>query len=424
MPDPEKPSPLKALRKRLDAARKDRAFLKQRRQQEHNAQMQRKRWESQQKAREKELTPSVLDLPGVWLEKRRKAKRRQEEKRQYASLGADPQTPAIPGGRLGKAARAWFAGITADRERLWRRVAGAMGLIAALLLVCCLVIYNRFSPARPLVTVGNRVIQRREYQADLDAAAGKSVLTNLVFTELIRQAAAKASVTPTPAQIDARLAEIAQHGTPTPPGMNTAQIRDRLALTLALENLRVQGVSASDAEIVDFYRQHAAQLAQPARVQSILVLTRSEFEAQTATGLLAKGKTAAEVAAQPDMRVDGENGFHLNLNALSTSKSQQIRMTALSMQAGQITTLPVGNFFLTIKCLRKDAATQPPLSQIRDEVALMVKLSKAPSANAELARLYQANRPKFDIERYNAYFDDVEHADPSATDATPKPAGP
>ena len=424
MPAPEKPTPLKIFRKRLDAARKDRAFLKERQRRERDAQKQRKQWENTQKAREKELAPSVLDLPGVWLEKRRKAKRRQEEKRQYASLGADPQASPIPGGWLGKAARAWFAGITSDRERLWRRVAGALGAIAVLLLVCCLVIYFRFTPARPLVTVGNRVIQRREYQDDLDAAAGKSVLTNLVFSELIRQAAAKAGVTPTPAQIDARLAQIAQHGTPSPPGMSAAQIRDRMALTLALENLRVQGVPASDAEIEDFYRKNAGRFAQPARVESILVLTQSEFEAQAATSLLAKGKTAAEVAAQPDMHVDGENGFHLNFNALPVSKSQQIRLTALSMQIGQITTLPLGNFFLTIKCLHKDAANQPSLSQIREEVALMVKLSKAPSASAELARLYQTNPPKFDMQRYSAYFSDVEHADQSATDAAPKPAGP
>ena len=410
MPAPEKPSPFKAFRKKLDAARKDRAFLMQRRQQERTARLQRRRYENARKAAEKKLTTSLLDLPGVWLEKQRTQKRRLAEKRQYASLGAAPP-PLTPAARLGKAVRARLTRITQDRERLWRRLAGALGVVAIALLVCCVVIYSRYSPARPLVTIGNRVIQRREYQADLDAAAGKSVLTNLVFSELIRQAATKAGIMPTPAQIDARLAVIARRGMPLPASIDPAHLRERIGLTLALENLRVEGIAASDAEIEDFYRKNAAQLAQPAQVQTILVLTPTEFEAQTATGLLAKGATSHEVAAQPDMRVDGENGFHLNLNTLPDAQGQKVRDTALAMQAGQIMTLPLGNVFLTIKCIQKNPQVQPPLSEVRDQVALMVKLGKAPSESVELARLYQANRPKFDIERYNIYFDKLDHAD-------------
>ncbi len=417
----EKPSPLKVLRKRLDAARKDRAFLKERRRLQNASQMQRRLWENKQKSAERERSISqVLDLPGTWLEKRRAKKRRQEEKRQYAELGTGPQTPKTLPGRINQAARVRFAAMTANRERLWRRVAGALGVAAAALLVSNLVIYSRFTPTRPLVTIGNRVIQRREYQAELDDAAGKAVLTKIVYTELIRQAAAKAGVTPTPAQIDTRMEEMARHGTPLPEGMDPAQIRDSLGLRLALENLRVQGIPASDGEIADFYQKNAALLAQPGSVQSILALTPSEFEAQTATALLAKGATAPEMAAQPDMRVDGQNGFHLNMNAMPDAMRQKLRQTALAMQPGQITTMPLGNAFLTIKCLHKEAPDQPPLSQVREEIALMVKLNKAPSANAELARLYQANRPNFDMERYSAYFADVEHVNPSAPDAGPK----
>ncbi len=414
MYDPEKPNPLERFRLMLDAARKDRAFLNERRRQERDLERQRKLWEKEQKVREKNLTTSFLDLPGVWLEKRRVEKMIREADRQYAELGDGPQPPKTLTGRMNQAVRAWFTQVTADRERLWRRMAGALGAALFVSIVCSLVIYSRFTPTRPLVTIGNRVIQKREYQAELDAAAGKPVLIKLVFTELIRQAAAKAGVTPTQAQIDARMAELARHGTPSTVGADTGPLRESVALTLALENLRIAGIPASDAEINDFYQKNAAQLAQPARVQSILVLTRSEFEAQTATGLLAKGATAHEMAAQPDMRVDGENGFHLDLNAMPDALHQSILNMALAMQPGQITTLPLGDAFLTVKCLHKDAPDQPPLSQIKDQIARLVKLSKAPSADAELVRLYRANRPNFDMERYSTYLDDVEHANPSA----------
>ena len=422
MPVPEKLGPFKALREKLNAARKDRAFLKERSRQQRVAQQQRRRWENAQKAAEKKHNFShLLDLPGVWLAKRRRRKILQEANRQYAQLGDAP--PLTPVARMRKAVRTRLDRATADRERLWRRLAGAMGVVAAASLVCSLVIYFRFTPSRPLVTIGSRVIEKREYQNALDAAAGKPVLTDLVFSELIRQAAARAGLAPTPAQIDTRLSEIEQQGTPLPDGLDAAQIRVKVGLRLALENLRTQGISASDAEIADFYRKNAAQLTQPARVKNILVLTRSEFEAQAATDLLAKGRTAAEIAAQSDMRVAGENGFHLSLDNLPLPLRQKVRGTELALHPNQIATVPLGSVFLTIKCLHKDEASQPPLSQIRDKVAALVKLSKAPSANVELARLYQANRPRFDIERYNAYFNDVEQTDLTPLVTKTKTAG-
>ncbi len=402
LPAPEKPGVFQTLRKKMNAARKDRAFLKERR-----------RWEKAQKAsgRKRDFL-QFLDLPGEWLARRRAKKSLRADERQFARHGAALPPPQTLAGRMFRAFPARFA--AEDREKLWQRIAGAFAALAAALLVCCLLIYFRLTPTRPLVTVGSRVIQKGEYQAELDAAAGKPVLTKMVFAALIGQAAAKAGVTPTPGQIDVRLSEMALHGTTKPEDMDTAHFRERVGLSMALENLRTQGIGASEAEIADFYRKHAAQLAQPGQSQTLLVMSRTEFEAEATAGLLAKGATAAELAAMPDRQVDGENGFHLSLNSVPPQERPKLRAMAHAMRSGQITTVPFGTVFLTIKCLHKDAPNLPPLSQIRDEVAAIVKLSKAPSADTELARLYQANRPNFDIERYRAYFDGVDHADLSA----------
>lgn len=424
MLDPEKPSPLDAFRRSLEAAKKDRAFLRARKRQERAFQRERRQWENTQKAAERQRSISqFLDMPSVWLEKRRIQKLVREADRQYAELGALPQPPKTLIGRTTKSLRLWLARVTEDRERLWRRIAGALGAAVAVSIAGNLALFYHFTPTRPLVTVGNRVIQKREYEGALEAAAGKPVLVKIIFTELIQQAAAKAGLTPTSAQIDQRLAEMSRRGTPTPAGLDKEQIRQNIGLTLALENLRIQGLQASDAEIADYYRKNAAQIAQPARVQSILVVTRSEFEAQTAAALLAKGLNAHQMAAQPEMHVDGENDFHLDLNSLPDSLHRSVLGTALAMKPGQITTLPLGGGFLTLKCLRKDAPDMPPLSQIREQVARLVKLEKAPSADSELALLYRANRPKFDIERYAGFLDDLRHPDPTMPMAVPSAAG-
>ncbi len=314
-----------------------------------------------------------------------------------------------------------FARVLAvPREKRWRQAALLLGTVAAVSVAGNVLMYFRFTPARPLVTVGNHVIQDREYRALVDNAAGQPVLTRLVFSELIQQAAAKAGVTPTDAQMDARIAELQQQGQ-APAGTVSPDFRTNLALNLALENLRVAGIPASDAEVAAFYKEHPAVFAQPAQVNSILVVTQREYLAQTAASLLAKGKTPAQMAAEPDMKVDGQDGFHLDLAALPPATHQAVVSAALAMKPGQIKVLPVGDAFLSVKCLSSHSGSQPPLPQVRDRAVRLVKLQKAPTDSAELATLYRANTPRFDIDRYAAYFSGINNAD-TLPPAVPKTA--
>jgi hypothetical protein len=296
---------------------------------------------------------------------------------------------------------------------LWRRLAWLAAGVAAVSLTANVLMFFRYTPARPLVTVGSTVIHSRDYQTQLDAAAGRPVLTRMVFSELVKQAGAKAGVTPTAAQIDARITELQRQGALQE--NVTEEAREGLALDMTLESLRTAGVTASDAEIADFYRRNAARLGRPAQSRSILVLTDSDLLADNAAGLLRQGKSEAEIAAQPGMQVDGEQGFRLNIAAMPSPLQKKVTGVVMALQPGQMTTLPLGTNFLTIKCLSRLPRVLPPLSQIQDEVARLVKLQKAPSASEEMVRLYQANRPDFDIDRYAAYFTDIDNAAPGKT---------
>ncbi len=311
--------------------------------------------------------------------------------------------------------------LAVPREKRWRQAALLLGTVAAVSVAGNALMYFRFTPARPLVTIGPRVIHDQEYRALVDSAAGQPVLTRLVFSELIQQAAAKAGVTPTAAQIDARIAEL-QHQGQAPAGTVSPEFRDNLALTLALENLRIAGIPASDAEVSAFYKQHAAVFAQPAQVNSVLVVTQREYLAQTAASLLAHGKNPAQMAAEPDMKVDGQDGFHLNLAALPPPAHQAVVSAALAMKPGQIKVMPLGDAFLTVKCLSSHPGSLPPLPEVRDRAIRLVKLQKAPTDSAELAVLYKTNTPRFDIDRYAAYFSGIANADVPLPTATPKTA--
>ena len=65
----------------------------------------------------------------------------------------------------------------------------------------------------------------------------------------------------------------------------------------------------------------------------------------------------------------------------------------------------------------------PSLTQMHDEIARLIKLQKAPSAGMEMAILYKANKPNFDMDRYSGYFSDIDRAEvPAAPPAAPKTA--
>ena len=309
---------------------------------------------------------------------------------------------------------------TTYQATLWRRIALLMGAITAAALAGMALMYFRFTPARPLVTIGKHVIQRREFQEKLESAAGQSVLTKIVFADLVRQAAVKAGEMPTASQVDARLADMQRQGQALPAGETASSLREDATLDMAMENLRIAGIAVTPVEIAQVYSKNKARLIQPAQVQSILVVAPSSFGAQNAVTLLSQGKTAAQVAAVPEMHVDGENNFHINLASLPLPLHKKIVQSALDMKPGQITSVPVGTGFLVIKCLQKTPARLPSLPEIQEKLTRAVKLQKAPSTSVELAKLYKANKPSFDMDRYATYFSSIDRAEVAAPAEAPK----
>ncbi len=287
-----------------------------------------------------------------------------------------------------------------------------MAVITVAALLSTLLTYLRWAPRRPLVTVGDKVISKYDYQTALDKQAGKTVLNKLVYTALVRQAATKAGVLPTDKDVDARLADLSRRNPQVAAQANDAAngpgFRDDLLTDLALENLRVRNVSASDAEVQAFYSSHKAAFTLPSQVQTTMVVTKYRNDSVTAEHLLQQNVSPDVIARQPRLQVAGVNGFNVNMAALPPAVRENVGKTVLAMKTNQVKTLPVGSFFLTFKVKKSDAASTPPLSQIHDLVARQVKLLKADSPQATIASLYQQSQPKFAVEKYAAFFSDVQ----------------
>ncbi len=293
--------------------------------------------------------------------------------------------------------------------------------IAACSLVANLVLYYRYSSSRPLVTIGHRVITKREYLANMDGAAGKAVLSKMVFGELINQAASKASLMPSEQEINTRLADLRRRTPGNVPAQDTPALRTEAGQMIALENLRIQNVTASDAEVAAYYNAHKNEYTLPPQAQATLVVAGNAADAGEAVHLLVQDMPESAIATHHGLRVAGVNGFQVNMNSLPPAVRGQLTGAVMQMKTGEIKTFTLGKIFLIFKVKSHDAGAVLPLSQVREQVARQVRLQKAPSEQEEMAALYHGNKPFFDMAIYQNFFSDLDTA-PAKSSNEPKTA--
>ncbi len=316
--------------------------------------------------------------------------------------------------------RVYELGGGAGQPKLRRFASRFVYGLAALSVLANVVLYMRWSPGRALLTVGTHTVSKRDYEANLDAAAGKTVLSQMVVAELIRQAAARAGVTPTAADVDKRIALLRRQGALS--GQSQPEIQSAVEQNLALENLRMQGISVSDADVAAEYTKHPEKFRLPSQMSATLVVASSPDKAAQATHLLQTGVTPAAIAAVSGLQVDGINGFALPGGALSPA----LRQAILGLHDGQIRVFASrgSGASLVARANSHTPGILPPLPQVRDLVAREIRLQKAPTAPAELLTLYAANKPVFDMTNYQPFLGDLDAAAshlPPAAAARPEP---
>ncbi len=285
-----------------------------------------------------------------------------------------------------------------------------LAVIAVLSLTANVFLYYRYSTSRPVVTLGSESISRKQFQDVLESQAGQPVLSKLVFESLVAQAAAQANLTPSPQDIQARIDAIQRRApqvlTPySADPVKMAQFRHDLGTSIALENLRIQGVAISPAALSAYYAAHRADFALPAQWQTTTVVADNSVDAQTAADALRQGSPPDVLARQPRLRVVGVSGYNPNIQtAVSPATYQQMNTFLKGAKVGDVKIFPAGTYSVILRLTQKSADMTPPLSKIKDQVERAARLAKAPSQDAELAKLYQAAHPSFTSDKYAAYF--------------------
>ena len=285
--------------------------------------------------------------------------------------------------------------------------------LLAISLVTNVLLYFRYSSSRPLVTVGSAVITKKQFQDQLEHDDGQPVLTKLVYTALVTQAAARAGVTPTDADVAGRMQAIERQAPQVLAPYSRdpdklAQFRQDLTTSMALENLRIQDVALAPAQISEFYERHKASFGLPQQTLTTTVVTQNAVDAATAADLLRQNDPPDVIGRQPRLRVVGIGGYSPDLQALPPAVKQQTSDWAQTAAVGAVKSFQAGAYFLTFRVSGRRPSVIPPLSEVRGAVERAARLEIAPSEPEEIARLYRNMKPAFNSDKYAAYFSSID----------------
>lgn len=287
-----------------------------------------------------------------------------------------------------------------------------LAVIAAVSVLVNVLLFFRYSSSRPIVTVGGTAVTRKQFQDQLEHDDGQAVLTKLVFSALVTQAATRAGALPTDADVEDRMQALARQAPQvlapySRDPVKLAQFKQDLATDMALENLRIQDVALTPAQIAGYYAQHKADFTLPQQTLTTTVVTQSSVDAATAADLLRQNDPPDVIGRQPGLRVIGIGGYNPDLSALPPSVRQQTSAWAQGAKVGAVKTFQSGAYFLTFRVTGVHPGTIRPFAEARGDVERAARLALAPSQPEELARLYRNAKPEFNSDKYAAYFADI-----------------
>lgn len=151
-----------------------------------------------------------------------------------------------------------------------------------------------------VASVGSTVIHRPEFDQRLDQSGGSQTLSSMIETQLIKDAASKAGVTATTAQINQLKQSIeAQNGMTSDSALQTAlassgvtmsQFTDELRVQVLAQNIAESKVKVTDAQIQNYYNANKKSLNNKplAQVKSQITQSLKQQGAESVQQLLAQ----------------------------------------------------------------------------------------------------------------------------------------
>lgn len=261
---------------------------------------------------------------------------------------------------------------------------------------------------RPIVVINGEKITRSRFLAELEATQGAGVLRRMIQEKLVLQAAQKQGLMPTPAQVQAELTRLRQAEPDLDrqlrlSGKTEADMENDIRGRLAAANLMAAGVKLPDADVKKLWAAHQQQFNRPEARKVSMILAKTADVGDKARRSLAAGASAEFVAQNPGMALPGgQSVILLYPRQLPPVLAKQV----FAMKPGDVSpVLSLGRYFTVIKVLEKIPAEHKSFDEVKDRLALVLKLQKGQTEPEMIQTLQKEAKIEFKSDRYKGLAD-------------------
>ncbi len=267
-----------------------------------------------------------------------------------------------------------------------------IAVVAALAVVA--IVWVVITNATAVAIVNGQRITRRAFVNRLEQITGEQVLSDLINEQLIGQAAKKAKITVTSAEVEAEMEKLREQIGPSfdsvlaQYGMTVEDLRKNMELNLLVFKVSTKDITVSEDALMAFFEEHKSDYDQPEMVKASHILVETEEKAKDIQKKLAEGADFAELArsesTDPMSAAEGGDvGFFARGRMVP-----EFEKAAFAMSPGQ-TGAPVKSEYgyHIIRVTDRKDAHEATFDEVKEDIERTIKGNQAKSAQALAAEL-------------------------------------
>jgi len=261
---------------------------------------------------------------------------------------------------------------------------------------------------RPIVVINGEKISRSRFLAELEQAQGANVLRRMMQEKLVLQQAAKKGLMPTPAQIQAEVADLRQSDPDLErqlrlSGKTEADLEHDIQGRLAAAHLIAADVKLSDQEIKQLWASHQKQFNRPEARKIAMILAKTNEIADRARRSMAAGADAEFASQNPGMALPGGRS---QIIAYRGQLPPRLEKQVFAMKPGEVSpVLSLGKLFAVVKVIDQIPARQKSFDEVKDRLELALKVRKGKSQPELIQTLQKEAKIEFKSDRYKGLAD-------------------
>jgi len=267
-----------------------------------------------------------------------------------------------------------------------------IAVVAALAVVA--IVWVVVTNATAVAIVNGKRITRRAFVNRLEQVTGEQVLSDLINEQLIGQAAKKAKITVTSAEVDAEMEKLREQIGPSfdsvlaQYGMTVEDLQKNMELNLLVFKVSTKDVTVSEDALMSFFEEHKSDYDQPEMVKASHILVETEEKAKEIKKKLAEGADFAELArSESTDPMSAAEGGDLGFFARGRMVAE-FEKAAFAMSPGQ-TSAPVKSEYgyHIIRVTDRKDAHEATFDDVKDDIERTIKGNQAKSAQALASEL-------------------------------------